>query len=142
VAFSPDGQTLATGDVDKTIGMWRVSDGTLLDVLTGNADFIFSVDFSPSGKQVASGAMDGTVRIWNLSAGYLFSPGVTTTAWVGDPAPQDCKLCHHPGWNSQPALVTDINCKTCHTQGASLYWDPNIPREIDPVTGKLSNGTP
>lgn len=142
VDFSPDGQTLATGDVDKTIGIWRVSDGSLLDILTGNTNFIFSVDFSPSGEQVASGAMDGTLRIWNLSDGHKFSPGVTPSAWVGEPAPQDCQLCHHPGWYSQPAMVIDISCKTCHTQGASLFWDPYFSRDLDPVTGKLSNGTP
>lgn len=30
VAFSPDGSTLASGSVDRTIKLWRVSDGVLL----------------------------------------------------------------------------------------------------------------
>src|SRR6478735_8551403 len=33
VAFSPDGQLLATSSVDKTIKLWRVTDGALVRTL-------------------------------------------------------------------------------------------------------------
>jgi WD40 repeat protein len=35
VAFSPDGTTLATGSIDKTLRMWRVADGTLVWMTPG-----------------------------------------------------------------------------------------------------------
>ena len=55
VAFSPDGQTLASVSGDRTIKLWRVSDGTLLRTLwhTGG---VTSVAFSPDGQTLASGS--------------------------------------------------------------------------------------
>jgi WD40 repeat protein len=39
VSFSPDGSLLASGGLDKTIKLWRVSDGSLVRTLTGHTDW-------------------------------------------------------------------------------------------------------
>jgi len=39
VAFSPDGQILASGS-GKTVRLWRVSDGTLLSTLKGHTGWV------------------------------------------------------------------------------------------------------
>ena len=64
VAFSPDGQTLASGSWDNTVRLWRVSDGILLRTLEGHTDPVLSVAFSPDGQTLASGSRDKTVRLW------------------------------------------------------------------------------
>src|SRR5207302_1676951 len=64
VAFSRDGQKLASGSSDRTIRLWRMSDGAFLKALRGHTDGVTSVAFSPDGQFLASGSLDKTVRLW------------------------------------------------------------------------------
>jgi WD40 repeat protein len=69
VAFSPDGQVLASASSDQTVRLWQVSDGTLLRILEGHTEWVESVAFSPDGQTLASGSGDATVRLWRVSDG-------------------------------------------------------------------------
>jgi WD40 repeat protein len=64
VAFSPDGQTLASSSTDNTIKLCNVGTGQELLTLTGHTDHIDSVAFSPDGQILASGSRDHTIKIW------------------------------------------------------------------------------
>ena len=69
VAFSPDGQTLASGSEDKTIEMWKLEAGKRWYTLTGHSDWVTCVTFSPDGRTLASSGRDRTIHIWDLNKG-------------------------------------------------------------------------
>lgn len=71
VAFSPDGETLASASFDETIKLWRVSDGALLHTLRGHEAWVADVAFSPDGEVLASGGSDYTIKFWRVSDGTL-----------------------------------------------------------------------
>ena len=71
VAFSPNGETLASGSQDRTIRLWNPNNGNLKRTLTGHRDAVNSVAFSPDGRTLASGSWDGTIRLWNPNTGKL-----------------------------------------------------------------------
>jgi WD40 repeat protein len=47
IAFSPDGQLVATGSSDRTIRLWQVENGQLLAILRGHTDWVYGLAFSP-----------------------------------------------------------------------------------------------
>ncbi len=71
LAFSRDGQTLATGSTDKVIKLWNTNDGKELKTLTGHSDFIWSLSFRADGKILVSGGGDATVKLWDTRSGNL-----------------------------------------------------------------------
>jgi len=70
IAFSPDGQTVASAGGDHTIGIWSVKDGRQLACLQGHKDRVRSVAFSPCGQWIVSGSNDNTVRRWHPELAY------------------------------------------------------------------------
>ncbi len=67
VAFSPDGQTIATASVDDTCCLWGVRTGQRLAELGGHQGGTYSVAFSPDGKTLAVGCNEGELKLWNLA---------------------------------------------------------------------------
>jgi hypothetical protein len=64
VAFSPDGQTLASGSGDETIKPRNVETGQKRFSYTEHTGSVTSVAFSPDRQTLASGSLDQTIKIW------------------------------------------------------------------------------
>jgi serine/threonine protein kinase len=69
LAFSGNGEQLAAGYDDHTVGTWRLGDFQHLATLKGHTSSVRSVRFSPAGGTLASASDDETMRIWKVSDG-------------------------------------------------------------------------
>jgi len=70
VAFSPDGQTLATGCMDKSIPLWDVKTRVDRQVLSGAKDRTYgTILFSQDGTLLLTACGSDGVYLWDLASG-------------------------------------------------------------------------
>jgi WD40 repeat protein/class 3 adenylate cyclase len=69
VYISPDGERLATVNVDTSVHIWDVAAGLKLLSLPGSAALNRDLWFSPDGKWLAISNCNGTVVVWDVASG-------------------------------------------------------------------------
>lgn len=75
IAWSPDGQMLASPSMDKLIHLWDVQTGKLLHTLYGHTESVLAVAFDPTGRTLASGGGDERNRTQRNRPIYIWDVG-------------------------------------------------------------------
>ena len=70
VAFSPDGKTLVSGSLDRTVRFWDAETGAAIRDLKGHKGMAYAGAYSPDGKTLAV-ASSKTVAVWDAETDAL-----------------------------------------------------------------------
>jgi Tol biopolymer transport system component len=164
VAFSPDGQLLATASWDQTARVWDPATGEHLRTLTGHTGYVCGVAFSPDGRLLATASWDQTARVWDPATGghlrtltghtgyvwgVAFSPdgrllataSGDKTARVWDPATGGHlrTLTGHTGYVCGVAFSPDGRLlATASGDKTARVWDPATGGHLRTLTGHTS----
>jgi WD40 repeat protein len=90
VAFSADGQLLASASDDNTLALWDARTGHELRTLSGHTSTVSGVAFARAGRVLASASHDGTVKLWDAQTGQELhtlrgnTGPLQTVAFAGD----------------------------------------------------------
>lgn len=86
VAWSPNGQYIASGSWDHTVRVWNAKTRALI-LTYAMGDIVDAVAWSPDSRYIASGSWDHTVQVWNVDTGTLVqtyrghTQEVSSVAW-------------------------------------------------------------
>jgi WD40 repeat protein/serine/threonine protein kinase len=67
IAFSPNGQRIATTSSDRTVKLWDTATGREVFTLRGHTNDVIALVFSPDGNQIVSADVDHTDRVWDAT---------------------------------------------------------------------------
>jgi WD40 repeat protein len=66
LAFSPRGDIVASGTVERVVKLWDIRSGECIGTLEGHTYPVLALSFSPDGSKLVSGSGDTTLIIWDL----------------------------------------------------------------------------
>jgi WD40 repeat protein len=89
VAFSLDGQFIASGSQNGTINVWNATSGKELNAIATGHGSVQAVAVAPDGDRICSGSTDGAIIIWDTTTGTLLyhfaqSSSVTSALFADD----------------------------------------------------------
>jgi WD40 repeat protein len=124
VAFSPDGQYVASASSDRSLKVWRIADGTLISNRSDHTEKVTSVAFSSNGQWLATGSADNTAKLYRTSKWALER---TLTGHIDDVLSisfsPDSKRLATASWDQTVRLwnVTDGTLALSLAHGSNVY---------------------
>jgi len=86
VSYSPDGNSIAVGNVNGEVRLYKTGDGSKIATLKENQGAVFALKFHPTKNHLVTGGYDGKVRIFEVPEGKLL------TAFYPVPIPEGAKV--------------------------------------------------
>ena len=137
LAFSRQGNRLASGSEDNTIIVWDLANSQKVGLpLTGHTDRVTSLGFSSDGRSLASGGADGKLILWDVATGQpigvpLSESGEPLTALAFRPDGQELVS----GSSSGAVIAWDVGLaswieRACNVAGRNFRrneWDQFFP---------------
>src|SRR3972149_6988867 len=71
LAFTSDGEQMASGSRDHTVRLWEVKRGYLVRTLAGHYNGILTIRYTSDGRRLVSASSDATVKQWEPNTGKL-----------------------------------------------------------------------
>lgn len=124
LAFSPDGQLLATGSGDPSrsgeLKIWLVENGTLVGAVPdAHSDTILGIEFSPDGRYLATASTDRFAKVFEVKTRQLAKTFEGHTHHVLDVA-----------WKADGKILA-----TCGADGDIKRWDFETGEQKQTISG-------
>jgi WD40 repeat protein len=74
--FSPDGQFIVSGSLDRTLKLWDIRTGQCYQTLAGHSELVYTLlvasiqlgDEASASLMAVSGSLDESIKLWDLQA--------------------------------------------------------------------------
>ena len=126
VAFSPDGQMLASGDSYGVIHLWDVTTGETLKTFNWDDDLVRTLKFSPDGRMLVS-TNDSEICFWEIDTGETIkeiSDATTGYPWRGT-IPGDTVI-FSPNWRTSVSVNRGED-------GIIQVWHPDVDEPLKTI---------
>ena len=121
VAWSPDGQQLASAGDDFVVRVWNAATHEELRVLRGHGDRVDALAWNPDGSRIASTGWDKTVRVWDVASGETVLE-----------IPASDRVLRGVAWSPD-----GLRLATCGDDSLVKVWDAKSGKELAQMKGHI-----